>query len=216
MKSGFLNNMAPNAQRSFLMTFLFAGLAMAIYMFAIGPTEDALQQAIEAQDAERLTEKRIGDCMRNAERHKRELKSAESSISDYNEKMLEHRLGNYMAHACQILYPLANGAGLKNVKVESEASVRKLPLPNPKLPKSPAQLHQRVGIRMTAQGSFQKAVSLILQLERQQPMAAVREMRISRIASNDKEQQIDITFEWLAVNTEPEPQKAPAAGKGKK
>ncbi len=204
MKNGFLNNMAPNAQRSFFMALIFAGLAVIIFMFGVMPMQETLEAAEKARQEAEGTRKRIDDRVRNAERRKKELVLITQEINEFKSKMLEHKYGNYIAHAVQILYPIANGAGLKNVKFEPEASIRKLPLPNPKQQQIPSLLHVRAGIRLTANGSFQKAVSMILQLERQQPLATIRELRLTRASNNDLEQLIDMTIEWPAVSAEVE------------
>ena len=44
MKTGFLDNMAPNAQRAFIMTIVLSALAIGIYMFAVVPAQETLSE----------------------------------------------------------------------------------------------------------------------------------------------------------------------------
>lgn len=205
MKSGFLDNMAPNAQRSFLVTLLLAGAATAIYMFGVLPAESSLARATEERTAAQAEKKRIDDCIKTSEKRQKQLKEIERELAVFQEGLLEKKVGSYSTRATELIAPIARGCGLKVIKYEDEPVARRLPLPNPKQTKLPAQLHVRVGVKVTAVGSFQKAVSFLLQLERQYPLLSLASLRIAQKNGDDLEQDIEMVFEWPAFNTVPEP-----------
>lgn len=209
MKTGFLDNMAPNAQRAFIMTIVLSSLAVGIYMFAVIPAQESLSKAQRALEDANLEKGRIDATLRGSESETEKLAAAKLRIDEYKLGFLERRLGSYATHAREILDPLAIGAGLVDIDYP-ETSKRKLPLPDPKNQKSPMKLHERVAIRMTARGSYQAAVSFILQTEAALPLVSIQSIKITSNTSDIKRQQLDVIFEWPTEG----PDDTPPANKG--
>lgn len=95
--------------------------------------------------------------------------------------------------AKSLLEPLLLGAGLTDLEY-IEDTFRKLPLPKP----MPRQLHTRAAIRITAKGSYQRAISFLLRLEKEFPLVSLRTLDIRAQQSNHK-QDITYVLEWPAV-----------------
>ena len=195
MKSGVLDNMAPNAQRAFITTLVLVVVTVVLYMFAVVPEEDALKKARTAFTDEEGNKARIDSILKNATAEKTSLDNAIRRLKGYRAALLERRLGNYATHAREILDPLALGAGLIEIDYP-ESSIRKLPLPERATPNLPAQLHARVAVRMTAHGSYQSAVSFLLRVEKELPLVALQSLRVATDRSDPRRQTITFVFEW--------------------
>lgn len=198
MKNSFLENMAPNSQRAFFIAGVFGVVAAMLYMFAVTNEETALGKTNAAYQEEEGNKARIEMILRNATVEKANLDATVAKIGEYRKAFLERRLGNYATHAREVLDPLAIGAGLKEIDYP-ESSVRLLPLPNPLAPSLPAQLHQRVAVKMTARGSYQSAVSFILRVEEEMPLVSVQSLHISASRTDPRRQEIAVVFEWPAL-----------------
>ena len=209
MKTGFLDNMAPNAQRAFIMTIVLSALAVGIYMFAVVPAQETLSKTQQSLEDANIEKNRIDATLRGTESETERLAAAKLRLEEYRARFLERRLGSYATHAREILDPLAIGAGLVDIDYP-ETSKRKLPLPDPKNQKSPMKLHERIAIRMTARGSYQAAVSFILQTEAALPLVSIQSIKITSNTSDIKRQQLDVTFEWPTEG----PDDTPPANKG--
>ena len=210
MKSDFLNNMAPNAQRAFLTTIVLSAVAVAIYMFAVVPEGEALAKATTGYSDEETNRTRIDAILRNATKERALHEDAGMRLDEYRRHFLEKRLGNYATHARELLDPLAMGAGLESIDYP-ETTTRRLPLPNPKAPASPERLHMLVAVRMTARGSYQEAVSFLLRTEQELPLVTLQSMKISADRSNPRKQVLSFVFEWPTFD--PTPPRKPKGGR---
>ena len=199
MKTDFFDNMAPNAQRGFITTLIFAAVSVALYMFAVVPEQGALERARRAFAEEETNKSRIDSILKNATDEKNRLAETIHRLRIYHEALLERKLGNYATHARELLDPLAIGAGLVEIDYP-ETSIRKLPLPDARFPMSPAQLHVRATVRMTAHGSYQSAISFLLRVEKELPLVAIQSLRIAASRTDPRRQDITFVFEWPALD----------------
>ncbi|MBO7720995.1 MAG: hypothetical protein J6T01_01160 [Kiritimatiellae bacterium] len=204
MKTGLLDNMAPNAQRAFITTLAFTVVTVILYMFAVVPEDEKLRNGNARYGQEEQNKARIDSILRNAASEATRLEETVMRLSAYRKQFIEQRLGNYATHAREMLDPLAVGAGLTEIDYP-DSSTRRLPLPDPKMPFSPAKLHVRTAVRMTARGSYQSAASFILRVEEELPLVSVQSMRIAANSGDPLHQTITMTLEWPASDTGPNP-----------
>ncbi len=202
----------PANQKGLLLALVFGALAVLIYMFAVVPAQDDLTATRKRQAEEDSKQTRIANNLKNANVEKMKLKTAEQRLEIYKSTMLEKRLGSFATHAREILDPIALGAGLSSISYP-ETSFRRLPMPDPKKPNSPEQLHVREAVKMTAKGSYQAAVSFLIQVEEQLPHVSLLSFRFSVNQSNPKQQDIAMTFEWPAEDPQPPPKPDPKKGR---
>ena len=192
MNGGTFHNMAPNARRSFVFTAVLAATATVIYLFCVQPCDTQLAQTrrhlSELQDQQSRTDADL----KNSNTVKKDLGDLEASLKPYNDAMLEPLLGSYEMRAKSLLDPLALGAGLSDITYAKE-TFRALPLPKP----MPRQLHTRAAIRMSAAGSYQKAVSFLLRLEKEFPLVSLQSFDLTTTAQPGV-QAVTFVFEWPA------------------
>ena len=194
------SDMAPNAQRSLMITAILVVVGVVIYMFCIQPTEADLARAKQEyatlEDQRRATER---DLKGSAELKQR-LDEIKSTRQRFMDALLTPLLESYAMRAKSILDPLADDVGLK-VNDYAELDPRALPLAKPAAP----QLYARRGIKVTCTGSYAAIISFLLRVEQQQPLVALQAFTLK--AQNDPEAQIaELVFEWpvLGVNTTPQ------------
>ena len=192
MTSNAFQNMAPNAQRSFLLTLCLATVAILIYLFAVQPATVSLVKArtrlAELQDREQ----RMNQDLRNADNVKKTLAELNAGLKPFNDALLTPLLESYAMRAKSILDPLVIGAGLTDAEYTDEP-FRALPVPKP----LPRQLHTRAAIRLRARGSYQSAVSFLMRIEKEMPLISLQTICIT--AQNDPAaQEIDMVLEWPA------------------
>ncbi len=194
MKSaGFLQNMAPNAQRSFFVSIAVGAVAAVIYLFGVEPTVSGLRQE-RARLAELEAEQsRINRDLKNAGNVKKRLDELEGLVKPYREAMLAPLLGSYAMRAKSILDPLALGAGLSDIEYSAE-DFRALPVPKP----MPRRLHTRAAVRLTAKGSYQGAISFLLRLEKELPLVSLQSMEIGVQSQRPTQQLVTFVLEWPA------------------
>ena len=193
MKNDFLQNMAPNAKRSAVVTLILGAIAAVLYMFAVQPFESELEQLQKKLSEVEDSQRRINLDLKSANNIKKELIETNSQLESYQKAFLTPLLESYSMRAKSLLEPLLLGAGLTDLEY-IEDTFRKLPLPKP----MPRQLHTRAAIRITAKGSYQRAISFLLRLEKEFPLVSLRTLDIRAQQSNHKP---DITYvlEWPAV-----------------
>lgn len=192
MNSNFFQNMAPNAQRSFLISLVLAVVATVIYLFGVEPAASALakdrMRLGELQDRER----RMATDLKGADTVKKQLEDLAASLEPFEQAMLTPLLESYAMRAKSVLDPLILGAGLVDPEY-AEEPFRALPLPKP----MPRQLHTRAAIRLTARGSYQAFVSFLQRLEMDLPLVSVQAIDVT--AQRDPEtQSISAVLEWPA------------------
>ena len=192
MSSSFFQDMAPSSKRAFAVTLVLGAAAAGLYLFAVQPAEDALAKA-RREFAERESRLQIVNAnLRGAPANKERLQTLEAGLKPFRDAMLEPLLGSYAMRAKSVLEPLAFAAGLSNLDF-AEAAPRALPAPPP----VPAQLHVRRPIRVTAQGSYMRAISFLLRVERDLPLVTLQSLSLSA-ASDPERQQIEMVLEWPA------------------
>ena len=190
MTSNAFQNMAPNAQRSFLVTLCLATVAILTYLFAVQPAIVSLAKArtrlAELQDREQ----RMNQDLRNADNVKKTLAELNACLKPFNDAMLTPLLESYAMRAKSILDPLVIGAGLTDAEYTDEPFWA-LPVPKP----LPRQLHTRAAIRVRARGSYQAAVSFLMRLEKEMPLVSLQSLAIT--AQNDPAvQEVVLILEW--------------------
>ena len=185
-----LQNMAPNAKRSLLLTVVFGVVAAAIYLFAIEPTEARLSKATSNRDDAEQRHRIMMTNLKGAAKTEERLQNCESNLAPFRAAMLTPSLESYAMGAKIVLDPLALGAGLTEIEYEDLPPIA---LPVPK--RLPGQLHARLPVRLSAAGSYQAAISFLLRLEREFPLISLEALDISTSNDNNR-QHVEIILEW--------------------
>ena len=192
MNGETFQNMAPNAKRSFVVTVVLAAAATVIYLFCVQPCDSQLAQARRQLSELQDQQSRTNTDLKNSDTVKKDLDDLDAALKPYNDAMLEPLLGSYEMRAKSLLDPLALGAGLTEVTYSVE-KFRALPLPKP----MPRQLYTRAAIRLNAVGSYQKAISFLLRLEKEFPLISLQSFDITTMPQPGA-QTISFVFEWPA------------------
>jgi len=190
MKGGLLHNMAPNAKRSFMATLAFSAVAVAIYMFGVLPSQDALDKEGRRKSALDADQSRIRMDLSNAPNVKKNMDALEASMAPFKAAMLKPLLGSCAMRAKSILDPLVAGAGLKDAEY-SEEQTRALPVTTPLA----RQLYARAAVKISATGSYQAAVSFLLRLENEFPLVSLQWLEFMAGQSPEK-QSVTMVLEW--------------------
>lgn len=190
MSSSIFQDMAPNSRRAFAVTLVLAAAAAGIYLLAVQPAEEALAKARRDHEERESRLQIVNANLRGAPANKERLETLEAGLKPFREAMLEPLLGSYAMRAKSILEPLAFDAGLSGLDY-AEVAPRALPATRP----LPAQLHARRPIRFTAQGSYMRAVSFLLRVEKEHPLVALQSLSVSASA-NPASQQVEMILEW--------------------
>lgn len=185
-----LQNMAPNAKRSLLLTAVFGLIAVGAYL---GLVEPAVSQRMRTDRTRAELRDRHAAMVRNiglSDTVRSRIAACETNLAPYRVAMLEPLLGSFAMRAKSLVDPLATGAGLGEMEY-SELPLVALPVPK----HLPQQLHARLPIQMTAKGTYQGAVSFLLRLEKEFPLVTLQSMTVQ--AQNDPTvQRITFVFEW--------------------
>ena len=193
MNGSFFDNMAPNARRSFIVTVVLAGMATVIYLFCVQPCDSQLAQARRNLADLQERQSRMNGDLRSADTVKKDLDDLEAALKPFRDAMLVPLLESYSMRAKSLLDPLAIGAGLEDVQYSDEP-FRALPLPKPIMPR---QLHTRAVVKVSAQGSYQEAVSFLLRLEKEFPLVSLQRFDVSA-QSTPERQSVTFVLEWPA------------------
>ena len=193
MNGSFFDNMAPNARRSFIVTVVLAGVATMIYIFCVQPCDSRLDQARRNLANLQDRQSRMNGDLRSADTVKKDLDDLEAALKPFRDAMLVPLLESYSMRAKSLLDPLAIGAGLEDVQYSDEP-FRALPLPKPIMPR---QLHTRAVVKVSAQGSYQEAVSFLLRLEKEFPLVSLQRFDVSA-QSTPERQSVTFVLEWPA------------------
>ena len=199
MKS--ISQMAPNAQRSFVVTLAIAAVAVVLYMFAVQPCSESLERSKQTLDQLMSKKQVIDRDLRESAKVRVKLETLESAIAPYQDAMLTPLLESWAMRAKSKLDLFAAEAGLVNIDY-AELPVRALPVPKP-LPK---QLFARRPIKVSCRGSYAEIVSFLMRVEKELPYVAMQSFKLD--AQHDPEMQRgDIVFEWLVKgeSTVPDP-----------
>ena len=192
MNGSFFDNMAPNARRSFIVTVVLAAIATVIYLFCVQPCDSRLDQARRNLADLQDRQSRMNGDLRSADTVKKDLDDLEAALKPFRNAMLVPLLESYSMRAKSILDPLAIGAGLEELQYSDEP-FRALPLTKP----MPRQLHTRAVVKVSAQGSYQEAVSFLLRLEKDFPLVSLQRFDVSAQTSPAK-QSVTFVLEWPA------------------
>lgn len=189
MKS--ISQMAPNAQRSFVVTIAIAAVAVVLYMFAVQPCGESLEKSKQALDQLMSKKQVIDRDLRESAKVKVKLEKLDAAMAPYQDAMLTPLLESWAMRAKSKLDVFAAEAGLVNIDY-SELPVRALPVPKP-LPK---QLFARRPIKVSCRGSYAEIVSFLMRVEKELPYVSMQSFKLD--AQQDPEMQRgDIVFEWL-------------------
>lgn len=185
-----LQNMAPNAKRSMLISLGFGLLAVCIYLAAVEPAisqRDATARSLSELKAKHEIMSRN---LASAEKINERTSDLEARLAPYREAMLEPLLESLAMRAKSIVDPIALGAGLVDTDYE-ELSAIALPVPK----RLPLQLHARQPIRLTARGSYQSAISFLTRLEKEFPLVTLEALEITA-QQDPAAQKIEMILEW--------------------
>lgn len=181
-----------DSHRSLLCSLAFAALCGGIWFFGSDPARAALKRLGGEYETLEATERRIAMDLNRAAGISNRLAAAGAEMAVWQSRLLEPLLESYAMRAKTQLEPLAREAGLTNLDF-TEEPFRALPLGKA----VPRQLHTRAAVRLSATGSYQAAVSLLLKIERDLPWVAVRQLNIA--ARREPEAQaVSIILEWPA------------------
>lgn len=185
-----LQNMAPNAKRSLLITAVFGAAAACIYLFAVEPSESDLAQAKRELEEVRTRHEMMMRNLSGADKVKERLENLNAGLDEFRAAILQPSLESYAMGAKRLLDPLAAGAGLSETEYE-ELPIVALPVPK----RLPVQLFARRPIRLVCRGSYQAAVSFLLRVEKEFPLVALEAMSVT--AQQDPlVQRVEFVFEW--------------------
>lgn len=185
-----LQNMAPNAKRSLLLTAVLGLVAAGLYFGAVEPAEGQLKR-LKAQ-LESVTQKHtfMRTNLEGAGKTQERLANCETNLAPFRTAMLQPQLESYAMGAKALIDPIALGAGLTEIEYE-EHTRRALPVPK-RLPK---QLHARLPVQVTCRGSYAAAVSFLLRLERELPLVTLQSLVIEA-QTDPRAQRIVYVLEW--------------------
>ena len=187
-----LQNMAPNAKRSLLITAVFGAAAVCIYLFAVEPSESDLARAKRELEEVRTHHEMMMRNLSGADKVKERLESLNAGLDVFRAAFLQSSLESYAMGAKKLLDPLAAGAGLSETEYE-ELPLVALPVPK----RLPVQLFARRPIRLVCRGSYQAAVSFLLRVEKEFPLVTLEAMSVA--AQQDPlAQRVEFVFEWPA------------------
>lgn len=185
-----LQNMAPNAKRSLLVTLAFTAIAAALYFCAIESTERTLAKTRKSLHELTLKHRTMTTNLSRAETVSRDLATGTARLAAYESQMIEPLLESTAMRAKAILDGLAVGCGLVGMEYEAET-----PIPLPIFGSAAPEQYVRCPIKLTCRGSYQAAVSFIRCIEKRFPMVALEALTVT--ASNDPDlQQISTILEW--------------------
>lgn len=185
-----LQNMAPNAKRSLLVTLIFGAIAATLYFFAIESTEIALAKVRKTLlDRTNKHHTMTADLSR-ADSVSKQLAESTVRLSAYEQQMLEPLLESTAMRAKALVDPLAAGCGLVGMEYEQET-----PIALPILGAASQEQYVRCPVKITCRGSYQAAVSFVQCVEKRFPLVALEALTIAAGSDPDL-QTVSIILEW--------------------
>ena len=192
-----LQNMAPNAKRSMLLTLVLGGIAAALYFVAVESTEANLLRVRQDLESQSQKHRLMMSNINRADQVKKQLEDAEIRLDEYKKALIKPFLNSTAMRAKSFVDALAAGCGLAGMEYEALA-----PLPLPANPKAmPLKKYSRCPVRIKCVGSYQGAVSFVRCVERQFPLVALESMSVTTRQESDV-QQVEIVLEWPMVREE--------------
>ena len=185
-----LQNMAPNAKRSLLVTLIFGAIAATLYFFAIESTEATLAKTRRTLQDRTLKHRTMTANLSRADAVARDLATGAARLAEYEKSMIEPLLESTAMRAKSLIDPLAAGCGLVGMEYEQET-----PIALPILGAAAREQYVRCPIKITCRGSYQAAASFIQCVEKRFPLVALEALTIS--AGSDPDLQlVSIILEW--------------------
>ena len=185
-----LQNMAPNAKRSLLISAVIGLLAVGIYLGAVEPAitqrERTDRELQELKTRHEIMQRNLS----NADKLKARMDDLNAKLKPYREAMLQPLLESLAMRAKSLMDPLALGAGLGEIEY-SELTALALPVPK----RLPFQLHARQPIQITARGSYQSAISFLMRVEKEFPLVTLEALEITA-QKEPNLQKITMVLEW--------------------
>ena len=185
-----LQNMAPNAKRSLLLTLVFGAIAAALYFCAIESTETTLAKTRTALRDRTAKHRTMMTNLSRAETVAKDLEDGAARLKTYEREMIEPLLESTAMRAKALVDPLAAGCGLVGLEYEQES-----PIALPVRGFAAREQYVRCPIRVTCRGSYQAAVSFIRCVEKRFPLVAFEALAITAGSDPDL-QQVSVILEW--------------------
>ena len=185
-----LQNMAPNAKRSLLLTLVFGAIAAAIYFCAIESTETTLARTRTTLRDRTMKHRTMMTNLSRAETVAKNLADETARLNAYEKEMIEPLLESTAMRAKAFVDPLAAGCGLVGMEYEQES-----PIVLPILGTASQEQYVRCPIKVTCRGSYQAAISFIRCVEKRFPLVALEALTIAAGSDPDL-QHISVILEW--------------------
>lgn len=193
-----LQNMAPNAKRSALLTLGFGGLAAALYFFAVEPAETRLFKARQSLEAQSQRHRTMMADIARADQVSRRLAEAEERVAGYARAAIRPLLESNAMRAKSLVDSIAAGCELSGMEYEALE-----PLDLPIVGAVPQRRYARCPVRISCVGSYQAAVTFVRCVERQFPLVAVESLSVAS-RQDAAAQQVTIVLEWPMAKPEGE------------
>ena len=185
-----LQNMAPNAKRSLLLTLIFGAVAAGIYFGALEPTETALAKTRRTLLDRTSKHRTMTTDLSRADTVAKSLADCTARLADYESHMIEPLLESTAMRAKALVDPLAAGCGLVGMEYEQET-----PIALPILVPAAREQYVRCPVKVSCRGSYQAAVSFVQCIEKRFPLVALEALTIA--AGSDPDLQIvSVILEW--------------------
>lgn len=185
-----LQNMAPNAKRSLLVTLVFGAVAAALYFCAIEPTEATLLKTRATLRDRTLKHRTMMSNLARADALAKDLADGAARLAGYEAAMIEPLLESTAMRAKAFVDPLAAGCGLVGMEYEQET-----PIALPILKAAAREQYVRCPVKVSCRGSYQAAVSFVRCVEKRFPLVALESLSIA--AGSDPDMQlVSVVLEW--------------------
>ena len=185
-----LQNMAPNAKRSLLMTLVFGAIAAALYFCVLEPTEISLAKTRKTLLERTNRHRAMTTDLSRADSIAKELADGNARLADYESHMIEPLLESTAMRAKALVDPLAAGCGLVGMEYEQET-----PIALPILGAAAREQYVRCPIKISCRGSYQAAVSFVRCVEKCFPLVALEAFTVA--AGSDPDLQlVSVILEW--------------------
>ena len=185
-----LQNMAPNAKRSLLLTLVFGVIATALYFCVLESTEATLAKTRMTLRDRTMKHRTMMMNLSRAETVAKNLADEKTRLNAYEKEMIEPLLESTAMRAKAFVDPLAAGCGLVGMEYEQES-----PIALPILGTASQEQYVRCPIKVTCRGSYQAAVSFIRCVEKRFPLVALEALTITAGSDPDL-QHISVILEW--------------------
>lgn len=185
-----LQNMAPNAKRSLLLTLGAGAVAAGLYFGAIEPTELRLEKARTTLKDRTAKHRAMTADLARSDQLQKSLTVSSARLQAYEKELIEPLLESTAMRAKALMDPLAVGCGLVGAEYEAMTPLA-LPIVGP----AAQQQFVRCPIKIVCRGSYQSAVSFVQCVEKRFPLIALEALTVA--AGSDPDLQlVTLTLEW--------------------